>query len=243
MVYNGEVSNKNTAYLEFSNNPYDEGTGKTENKEVYDWTFNMTVEKFTKVNETKTSLSGAEFVLTEKAITLNTNQAGSDGRLAIPEENTNNLIKFIRSESESNSKKEITYTVVPADYSAEVGETVTTTIEAGEISIHGLDDDTTYYLYEIKAPDGYNLKKDATQFKINADYDTTDTSKKPTVTVIIDDAGTQSDDLKVSIENQSGTQLPSTGGMGTTIFYVLGSILLIGAGVLLVTKKKMSGRR
>ena len=48
--------------------------------------------------------------------------------------------------------------------------------------------------------------------------------------------------LPFDVVNLTGTQLPSTGGMGTTIFYVLGSILLIGAGVLLVTKKKMAGR-
>ena len=42
------------------------------------------------------------------------------------------------------------------------------------------------------------------------------------------------------IENKSGTELPSTGGIGTTIFYVLGSILVIGAVVLLIAKKRMS---
>ena len=45
---------------------------------------------------------------------------------------------------------------------------------------------------------------------------------------------------EVKILNQSGTELPSTGGMGTTIFYVLGSVLVLGAVVLLVTKKRMS---
>ena len=45
---------------------------------------------------------------------------------------------------------------------------------------------------------------------------------------------------EVEIENKSGTELPSTGGIGTTIFYVLGSILVIGAVVLLITKKRMS---
>ena len=45
--------------------------------------------------------------------------------------------------------------------------------------------------------------------------------------------------MKITIVNQSGTELPSTGGMGTTIFYVLGSILVLGAGVLLVVKKRM----
>ena len=41
------------------------------------------------------------------------------------------------------------------------------------------------------------------------------------------------------INNQSGTELPSTGGIGTTIFYVLGGVLVVGAAVLLVTKKRM----
>ena len=45
---------------------------------------------------------------------------------------------------------------------------------------------------------------------------------------------------EVKVLNQSGTELPSTGGMGTTIFYVLGSILVVGAAVLLVTRKRMS---
>ena len=42
------------------------------------------------------------------------------------------------------------------------------------------------------------------------------------------------------IENNSGTVLPSTGGIGTTIFYVVGSILVVAAGVLLITKKRMN---
>ena len=43
----------------------------------------------------------------------------------------------------------------------------------------------------------------------------------------------------VAVENNKGTVLPSTGGIGTTIFYVVGSVLVIAAGVLLVTKKRM----
>lgn len=44
------------------------------------------------------------------------------------------------------------------------------------------------------------------------------------------------------VNNQSGSILPSTGGIGTTIFYVIGGILVIGAGILLVTKKRMGSR-
>lgn len=47
----------------------------------------------------------------------------------------------------------------------------------------------------------------------------------------------------VTVTNNAGTELPSTGGMGTTIFYVLGGILVVGAVVLLVTKKRMNGEK
>ena len=100
--------------------------------------------------------------------------------------------------------------------------TVLTTNDEGKIKIFGLDSNT-YYLHEIKAPAGYNtLEKD--------------------VEVVITGA-TKGEDYKtvlVKIQNLSGTELPSTGGMGTTIFYVLGSALVLGAVVLLVTKKRMS---
>ena len=49
-------------------------------------------------------------------------------------------------------------------------------------------------------------------------------------------------DYIVRVENKAGTELPSTGGIGTTIFYVLGSVLVIGAAVLLVTKKRMENK-
>lgn len=48
--------------------------------------------------------------------------------------------------------------------------------------------------------------------------------------------------VKVTVENNQGSTLPTTGGMGTTIFYVVGSILVLGAAILLITKKRMSAR-
>lgn len=99
--------------------------------------------------------------------------------------------------------------------------TILKTNENGKISIAGLDADT-YYLREIKAPAGYNVLKDDVEVKID-----------PTV----------SDKTTVKVDNLSGTELPSTGGMGTTFFYVAGSILLLGAAVLLVTKKRMNAAK
>ena len=103
----------------------------------------------------------------------------------------------------------------------------------GMIAVEGLDADT-YYLEETKAPGGYNKLAGPVKVEISHTVsvegaDMTHTLKQDTT-----DVG------EVEIENKSGTELPETGGMGTTIFYVLGSILVIGAVVLLITKKRMS---
>lgn len=101
---------------------------------------------------------------------------------------------------------------------------VLTTGADGKISIAGLDADI-YYLREVKAPDGYNELKEDTKVEIK-----TSTTGEGKLTM---------DPLTVKVNNKSGTELPTTGGVGTTIFYVLGGILAVGAAVLLVTKKRM----
>lgn len=114
---------------------------------------------------------------------------------------------------------------------AKTGETGTvteiTTDATGKFTIKGLDADT-YYLTETAAPAGYNKLAGPVTIVIG----------KSGVVNGTDEAPQGVDEVKVL--NQSGTELPSTGGIGTTIFYILGSILLVGAVVLLVTKKRMS---
>lgn len=103
-------------------------------------------------------------------------------------------------------------------------------IEAGKVTVKGLDGNTTYWLEETEAPAGYNKLAGRVEVKIE--------SRNLTTTMTGD---TWNDnDGGVQITNNSGTELPSTGGMGTTIFYIFGSILVLGAAVLLVTKKRMS---
>lgn len=109
----------------------------------------------------------------------------------------------------------------------------TTTIEAGNITIRGLAGNLTegqmksYWLKETKAPDGYNLVTAATEVKIG------NASNPATVTENVYVQG------GVEVENLAGSTLPSTGGIGTTIFYVVGGVLVAGAGILLITKKRM----
>ena len=103
----------------------------------------------------------------------------------------------------------------------------------GMIAVEGLDADI-YYLEETKAPGGYN--KLAGPVKVDISHNVSDEGAHMTHTLKQDTTVVE----EVKIENKSGTELPSTGGIGTTIFYVLGSILVIGAVVLLITKKRMS---
>ena len=86
------------------------------------------------------------------------------------------------------------------------------------VTIKGLDlDVTTYKLHETKAPTGYNLL-------------TEDATLTPGETTFV----------HTNVENNKGSVLPSTGGIGTTIFYIIGAILVIGAGVVLVTRRRMN---
>lgn len=115
-------------------------------------------------------------------------------------------------------------------------KTKATTLASGDngmIEVEGLDADT-YYLEETKAPGGYNRL--AGPVKVEISHDVSAEGAHMTHTLKQDATVVE----KVEIENKSGTELPSTGGIGTTIFYVLGSILVLGAVVLLITKKRMS---
>ena len=111
-------------------------------------------------------------------------------------------------------------------------------VDAGNPVIKGLDDAVDYYLYETKAPAGYNLMTEPVHFVISASY-AADGSNYTSVTVTVG-AAAASDTLSANVVNKSGSTLPETGGIGTTIFYVLGSLLVVGAGVVLITRKRMS---
>ena len=121
------------------------------------------------------------------------------------------------------------------------------TISAGEattFTFSGLDDGV-YKLSETTTPDGYN-KIDDVEFTVTAEHDAL--SDNPALTSLSGDAASgelaftaavTEGSLSTDIINQKGARLPSTGGKGTALLYMLGSALILVAGILLVTKKRM----
>lgn len=231
------TGNPNTVYLEFSNNPNAGGegeTGKTPEDKVIVFTYKL---DGTKVDGTdkKTPLKNAEFVLldsTKKKVA----QLDADGKVT---------------GWKSGSENYDNYTYEQWTALNESGKTVNfTSNESGKFSVTGLDDGT-YYLREIKAPDGYNLPGADMTVVIDAttangqNWNGTSTTALTDISVKVNSGEKQSGTastgtVSIIVENKKGTTLPETGGIGTTIFYVMGSALALGALVLLVAKKRMS---
>lgn len=110
-------------------------------------------------------------------------------------------------------------------------------------------DDGDYKLIETVTPDGYNDIADI-EFTITAEHDIL--SNDPRLTSLTGDTttgeitftpNTSDGSLTTEVENKSGSTLPETGGMGTTIFYVLGAILVLGAGGLLIARRRTDSEK
>ena len=106
--------------------------------------------------------------------------------------------------------------------------TEVTTDDQGAATFNGLESGT-YYLQETEAPTGYNL--------LTSDVEVTVTAPAK------DSAGKEIGVSQTAkVENKSGQELPETGGIGTTIFYVVGTALLLGAGVTLFVRRRVNNQ-
>lgn len=138
-------------------------------------------------------------------------------------------VRFVKLVGQEGAKTVYRVAVAGEDNTVDV-------IEAGDVIIRGLggnfetetsDDGRAYYLKEIAAPNGYNLLDAPETFEI----------KNTNLESTVSDGNWVSGGIRVI--NKSGTKLPSTGGIGTTIFYVIGGLLVLAAVVLLVTRKRV----
>lgn len=230
----GNDGNLNSVHLEYSNNPNDEQggeTGKTPDETVVVFTYELDVDKVDGSSENEGTyskhLEGAWFVL------YRTDAEGEKEYAAI---NENGKLTGWTSEMPTHQNGDST-----ANGNLKSGED-------GKFEIIGLDAEI-YYLEETVAPAGYNLLTKPLKLTITATVSDEATSAEGTkqlteLEVTVDDGEAQEGNVttgtvSIIVENNSGTELPSTGGMGTTIFYVVGGILVAGAAILLVTKKRM----
>lgn len=104
------------------------------------------------------------------------------------------------------------------------------------VNVRGLGEGT-YYLVETATASGYNVLDHAITIEVTPRYDET-TGHVTGGTVLIDNGGHKSEDGSVTVVNVQGTLLPSTGGMGTVAFAVVGLIVMAGAAITLIIKKR-----
>ena len=209
----GSTGNPNEAYLIFSNNPNGTGTGKTAPDKNIVFTYKVVANK---VDQKGDALPGAAFALYKK-LPANFNPATShimEGSDAYA------LVKKLN---------------VRADGTIE--DATKTTFKWEGI------DDGEYMIKEIITPAGYNSIEPIT-FTVTADHEIEAADPKFTSLTGGDDftGEVSTGTLTTKIENRMGSTLPGTGGIGTTIFYVVGGGLMVAAAVLLITKKRMENR-
>ena len=230
----GLDGNTNTSKLEYSNNPDDDTSkGETPEDTVITFTYELDVNKID--GETKAKLEGALFAL--KAV-----DGDHAGQYVLVDGDG-----FVSGWT----------TTVPTDKTAPDAQGNTPLLVSdsnGDFKVIGLDHGE-YSLIEIKAPKGYNTI-DPIKLEVKAttvhgkDYtdELAGTASNALTELKLDVTAngktTTSDGDKTTgivstvVENNSGATLPSTGGIGTTIFYVLGGLLIAGAGIVLVARRK-----
>lgn len=233
----GLDGNENTAYLEFSNDPNGDGLGRTAEDTVIVFTYELAG---TKVDgETQAALQNAQFVLLNRAKT----EAAMvvDGKVK-------GWVKVATEAAADDVQMPETYEEW-FTLNQQHNGLILTSDENGLFNIAGLDDGT-YYLREIQAPNGYNLLEDDVKLDIAAttangqDWAGEPGQALTALNISVNDGAAQNGGLdtgivNVTVRNNQGATLPETGGMGTTLFYIIGGLLVVGAGILLVVRIRM----
>ena len=215
----GAAGNKNTLKVSYSNNPNstdDKDEGHTPDKVVITFTYKVVV---TKVDQDNKPLDGAKFALYKVAadyVLPTTGDAKSKG-------------------DDAAEKKIQDYTAVISGDKNNV------------FTYKGLDDGR-YVLVETTTPTGYNTL-DPQVFDVKATHGGDDNTgitldtlsgEKVSGEITLDRDTKDEDALKATIKNQKGSTLHETGGIGTTMFYIIGAIMVIGAGVVLISRRRMN---
>ena len=206
----GSAGNPNEVYLKFTNNPNNTGNGTT------------------KPSETGETPKDKNIVFTYK---VTANKVTSDSQAL-----AGAAFELFKKDASSSEYKSL------GVVGATKNEDGTYTVDENTTSFSwtGIDDGD-YKLVEVVTPAGYNSVADI-EFTVSATHD--ELADNPALKTLtggdLFKGEVSTGALSANIVNRTGTELPSTGGMGTTIFYVLGTILVLGAAVMLITKRRMN---
>lgn len=220
-----KLQEKNRAQLKYGHNPDDLQEGTPIEEEVY--SAKITIDKHDGT-DTDTKLEGAKFVLmnSEGKVYTYTGTPKAVGWATVtngPAANTNDKVTDAQI----------------AAITGTTGAEIVETNDQGAAEFKGLKNGT-YYLVETEAPTGYNRLDKAIEITIVAGKQADGETHLENVAYPV---GGELDEHKnevADVTNNKGTQLPSTGGIGTTLFYIGGSILVLAAVILLITKRRMS---
>lgn len=206
----GTTGNKNETKLTYGDNQHVDA----EPTKTYTWSFNIF--KYFMNGTVEKALDGAKFILYREVST----NSETDYEYAVMD-NKGKIQDWVTGEEHA---------------------TVLTSPESGKLTMSGLANGT-YYLKETEAPQGYNPLENDIEIKITAENwqtPTAPTAKIEYKTSTAEGASfAEAENGTVKVENKTGTVLPGTGGIGTTIFYVIGGGLMVAAAILLITKKRM----
>lgn len=207
---------RNTAYLEYSNNPYDEDEKNTTPPD-HVWVIDLNID-VDKVDEAGAPLPNASFKLYKVV---------SGANKWYTWDATNEAVVWVDDIDDAD------------EYSTDNDGNLTTQFQGLTVG--------TYYLRETAAPTGYNIlttdpeiviaatSTDASTVTISS---TGNTVTNGTVTLSAGDPTDAQPVVDVEVENKTGIELPSTGGIGTTIFYVSGLIMVLGASIILISRRR-----
>lgn len=206
------VISNNEAKLTYSNDPTDNAKHDTRTDKETVYTAKIVIDKYEIVDPATPTNNTTKKLNGAKFILYRQVTTGSGAT-------TNEYYKY------DSTNDKVTWVTGKNDATEVTTDTKAGATTKGYAEFNGLKDGT-YYLLETAAPAGYNPLQEPVQITING---ATATETDLTSLTHTEEVG-----------NNTGAELPGTGGMGTTLFYIFGSILVVCAGVLLVTRKRMS---